>query len=94
MTASAACNFIKKEIPPKTFFCDFGKISKNIFWQSTSEWLLLKFICEFWEVFQNISFIEHLRNYLFHVQVAVFQPADTVKNYLTGAIHRIQEHEK
>ena len=42
------------------FFCEFGKISKNIFWQSTSGWPLLKFICEFWEVFQNISFIEHL----------------------------------
>ena len=67
------------------FFCEFGKIPKNIFWQSTSGWLLPKFICEFWEVFQNISFIEHLRNYLFHVQVAVFQPADTVKNYFTGA---------
>ena len=60
VAASAACNFIKKEIPAKIFFCEFGKISKNIFWQSTSGWLLLKFICEFWEVFQNISFIEHL----------------------------------
>ena len=67
----------------------FGKISKNIFWQSTSGWLFLKFIREFWEVFQNISFIEHLRNYLFHVQVAVFQPADTVKNYFTGAIQAL-----
>ena len=38
----------------------FGKISKNIFWQSTSGWLFLKFIREFWEVFQNISFREHL----------------------------------
>ena len=26
-----------------------------------------------------------LRNCLFHVQVAVFQPTDTVKNYFTGA---------
>ena len=30
------CNFIKKEIPLKMFFCEFYKISKNIFWQSTS----------------------------------------------------------
>ena len=37
------------------------------------------------------SFLEHLcytaplRNWLFHdVQVAEFQPADTVKNYFTG----------
>ena len=38
------------------------------------------------------SFLQHffyrapLRNCLFHVQFAVFQPADTVKNYFTGAI--------
>ena len=57
---SAACSFIKIEIPTKMFFYEFGKISKNIFWQSTSRWLLLKIICEFWQVFQNISFIEHL----------------------------------
>ena len=55
-----ACNFIKKGIPAKMFFFEFCKISENIFWQNTSEWLVLKFICEFWEVFQNISFIEHL----------------------------------
>ena len=42
------------------FFCEFYKISKTIFWQNTSGWLLLKFIYEFWEVFQNISFIEQL----------------------------------
>ena len=42
------------------FFCEFCKIFKNIFWQNTSQWLLLVFICEFWEVFQNTTFIEHL----------------------------------
>ena len=72
-------------------FCEFCKISKNIFWQSTSGWLLLKFICEFWEVFQNISFIEHLWEtayfmYKLHFNQTVFQPANTVKNYFTGAI--------
>ena len=30
------------------------------FWQITSGWLLLVFIWEFWEVFQNTSFIEQL----------------------------------
>ena len=56
----SACNLIKKETPAKTFFCEFCKIIKNMFWQDTSRWLLLVFICEFWEVFQNISLIEHL----------------------------------
>ena len=34
---------IKKEIPVRIFFCEFCKIFKNIFWQNTSGWLLLKF---------------------------------------------------
>ena len=55
-----SCNFIKKETPAKTFFCEFCKIFKNSFWQNTSGWLLLVFICESWEVFQITSFIEHL----------------------------------
>ena len=54
------CNFIKKDVLAKMFFFEFCKISKNIFWQNTSRCLLLKFIGEFWEVFQKISFIEHL----------------------------------
>ena len=56
-----SCNFVKKEIPAKMFFCKFYKILKIIFWQSTSiRWLLLVFIWEFCELFQNTSFIEHL----------------------------------
>ena len=44
----------------KDVFCEFCKIFKNIFWQNTSGWLLLVFISEFWEVFCNTSFMEHL----------------------------------
>ena len=36
-----------------------------MFWQNTSGSLLLIFICEFWQVFQNTSFIEHLRETAF-----------------------------
>ena len=65
VAASAAlrfppCNFVKKKIPAKMFFCKFYKILKIIFWQNTSRWLLLVFIWEFCELFQNTSFIEHL----------------------------------
>ena len=42
------------------FFCECWKNFKSIFWQNTSGLLLLVFICEFWEVFQNTSFIQHL----------------------------------
>ena len=37
------CNFNKKEILAEIFFFEFCKILKNIFWQNTSGWLLLKF---------------------------------------------------
>ena len=61
----------------------FCKLFKNIFWQNSCGWLLLVFICEFWKVFLNTFFIEYcLGNCLFCVQVAEFQPADTVKKYL------------
>ena len=53
-------NLLKRRLRQRCFFCEFYKIFKNIFWQNTSGWLLLVFIWEFWEVFQNTSFIEHL----------------------------------
>ena len=54
-----ACNFTKKETPAQTFFCGFCRIFKNIFWQDTSGWMLLVFICQFWEVVQVTSFLEY-----------------------------------
>ena len=42
------------------YFCEFCKILKKIFWQIISGWPLLVFICEFWEIFQNTLFKEHL----------------------------------
>ena len=42
------------------FFREFCKTFKNIFWQNISGWLLPVFICEFREVFQITSFIDHL----------------------------------
>ena len=80
-----ACNFIENETPAKMFFCKFCKVFKNFFWQNTCGWLLLVFIGEFWEVFQNTSLTEHLwETAYFMLQAAEFQPADAVKN-LTSA---------
>ena len=63
----SACNFIKKETPAKIFFCQFGKIFKNIFWQNACEWLFLIFIFEFWKISRA-----PLGNCFVHVQVAEF----------------------
>ena len=43
-------------------------------------WLILVLTCEFWKVFQNTFFIEHLQE-----TVAGLQPAYKVKNYFAGA---------
>ena len=51
--------YIKRD-SGKDVFCDFCKIFKNIFSFDRTPRLLV-FICEFWDVFQNTSFIEHLR---------------------------------
>ena len=46
-------NFVTKEIPSNFLRTSFDRTSLE-------DWLLLKFICEFWEVFQNTSITEHL----------------------------------
>ena len=78
------------------FFCEFGKISKNIFWQSTSGWLLLKFICEFWEVFQNISFIEHLWETAYFMYKLQYFNQQIQWKIISQVLfkHCIEEHEK
>ena len=74
-----ACN-LKKKFPQRCFSVNFAKILRTTFWQNTSRWLFLKFICEF-QVLQNIFFSRApLRSSLFHAKVAEFQPADAVKN--------------
>ena len=43
-------NFEKRETPAKMFFLWILKIFKDtFFWQNTSGWLLLLYICELWE---------------------------------------------
>ena len=78
------CNFIKKETSAKMLFCEFCKIFKNIYRQNTSGWLLLAFICQFWEVV-HLFYRAPLGNCLFRVQVAGFQPPDPVKKCFTSA---------
>ena len=53
---------LKKRLRQRCFSVNFSKFLRTcLLWQKTSRWLLLVFICEFWEVFQNTYFIEHLR---------------------------------
>ena len=80
------CNFIKKKTSKMMFFFDFCKKFKNIFWENLYRWLLFGFICKFWDVFQNTSFIEHL----WETSYLMLQPANTVKIYFTGAFQTLQ----
>ena len=74
---------LKRRLWKSSFFCEFCKFFKNIFWQNTSGWLLLAFIWRFWEEFQSIFYRVPLGNCVFHVKVAEFQPQDTIENYFT-----------
>ena len=79
-----ACNFIKTETPAMMFSCEFCKLFKNILWQKVFGWLLLVFISEFWGSFsEHLSYRPHPGNCyvlctMYYVQVAEFQPPDTV----------------
>ena len=51
-------------LPLESFRFQPATLLKKRLWQrsqNTSEWMLLVFISEFWEVFQNTSFIEYLQ---------------------------------
>ena len=56
VTVSDSCSaaLLKKGFPQRCFSVKFAKLLRAF------RWLLRKFICEFY-IFQNISFIEHLR---------------------------------
>ena len=43
------------------FLCEFCQIFRTSSWQSTSRRLPHVFTSEFWEIFQNTLFIEHLQ---------------------------------
>ena len=81
-----AYNFIKKWCFWQMLFCEFCKSFKSVFLQNTSGWLLFVFICEFWKVFQNSSFIEHLlETAYFMYMLQNFNHQIQKKNYLTDA---------
>ena len=83
------CKFIKKGIPAKMFFCEFCKFFKNIFWQSSSAWLLLVYLWTLKSFSNDLFYRASLGNWLFHVQVAEFQPPPTVKKYFTSAFQAL-----
>ena len=87
---------LKKRFRQKCFSVNLAKFLRTSFDRSTSGWLLLKFICEFWEVFQNISFIEHLwETAYFMYKLQYFNQQiqwRTISQVLFK--HCIQEHEK
>ena len=75
-----ACNFINKGTPAKTFFWEFCKTSKNIFFQNTSGWLLLVFTWNFEKIFRTPILQSTSGKLLFHEQVAEFKLPDTRKS--------------
>ena len=81
-----ACNFIKKVLRKRFFFCEFCKTFKNIFSfdKTPPDGCFLCLSVNF-EMFSELLLQSTSGKLLFGVQVAEFQPPDTVKNYFTGA---------
>ena len=79
-------SLLKTRFPQRYFSVTFAKFLRTSFDRALPDNCVLSLCVNFWEVFQNIFYTAPLRNGLFHVQVVVFQPADTVKNYFTSAI--------
>ena len=81
-----ACNFIKKEILAKMFFCEFAKFVRTYFDRTPPDDCFLSLSVNFEKFFRTLllqSTSEKLL--LFRVQVAEFQPANTiVKSCFTG----------
>ena len=86
VAASAACNFIKKEIPTKMFSVNLTKFLRTSFDRALPDDCLLSLSVNLRSFSEHLLYRAPPRNCLFHVQVAVFQPAGTVKDYFTGAI--------
>ena len=76
-----ASNFIEKETPEKIFFSEFCKIFKNIFSfdRAPPDECFLCLSVNFETCFRTLLLQSTLRKLLFYVQVAEFQPPDTVK---------------
>ena len=52
---------LRKRLRKRCLAVNFAKFLEHLFfWQNTYGWLLLVFIWEFWDIFQNTSFKEHL----------------------------------
>ena len=72
------------QIPAKIFFLKFGKFLRTSYDRTPPDDGFLSLYVNF-DNFFRIFHRAPLRNYLFHVQVAKFQPADTVKGCFAGA---------
>ena len=81
-----ACNFIIKETTGKMFFCEFCKIFKDIFSfdRTPPDDCFLCLSVNFETFFRTLLLKSTSGKWLFHVQVAEFEPPDTVKSCFTG----------
>ena len=74
---------LKKRFPQRCFSVNFTKFLRTSFDRTSRDNCFLSLFLNFSE---HLFYKAPLRNCLFHVQVAVFQAADAVKNSFTGAI--------
>ena len=73
---------LKKRFPQKCFAVNLAKSLRTSFDRALLDDCFLSFS-------EHLFYRAPLRNCLFHVQVALFQPGDAVKNYFTGAFQAL-----
>ena len=87
---------LKKEFRQRCFSLNFAKFLRTFFDRTLPNDWFLSLSVNFEKFFRTSLYRAPLRNCLFHLQVAVFQPADTLKNYCYSQVlfkHFIQERE-
>ena len=75
-------NLSQNRLPQRCFSVNFAKYLRTSFDRTHPDDSFLRLSVNFLE---HLFYTAPLRNYLLHVQVAEFQPVDTVKNFFTGA---------
>ena len=98
MTASdsssfPACSFIEKETWARMFIVNFAKSLRTSFVRTPPDDCFLCLSVNLKSFSDHFFYRAPLGNYLFHLQVAEFQPPHTVNKYFTCALykHFIQE---
>ena len=83
-----ACSFIEKETLVRMFIVNFAKSLRTSFVRTPPDDCFLCLSVNLKSFSDHLFYRAPLGNYLFHLQVAEFQPPHTVNKYFTCALYK------